>query len=274
MDLFLTIVLAITQVVLAGLGILVSVRPPQHHRHVKLLSGAFLLFAGIGIGVPTWQSRRASDAQKEAASAAQTELKDTRGRLESQIVETRAELASARLELQQAKQELKLRIKESESTIVSRIADSSQAKSWIARKAVKRSPSGPRVGSEDEEALASWGMNDERLQLLAHRMKVFASKDERGDLITAVMGDPDSMRFSSKLAGAFKKAGWKVDGFGQAVFTNFISGVIIKLHSKESEPAGLYTLLALLRQSGIEPVGEIDQQVPEDHFRIIVGSRP
>ena len=107
-------------------------------------------------------------------------------------------------------------------------------------------------------------------------MSPFAQTDDRGDLITCVLGDPDSTKFAVHLVGAFRAAGWNLSGsgFNQAIFSGTPTGLIIKLHSQDSTPPGLQEFVMTLRESGIEPVGEIDTALPPDRFQIIVGGKP
>lgn len=121
-----------------------------------------------------------------------------------------------------------------------------------------------------------WGLNAEQLLTLSRRVAPYASLDNRGDLITSIMGNPDSTRFASALVAAFRSAGWNLpgSGFNQAVFSGNVEGVIIKLHSKEDKPPGLLEVVTSLREAGIQPVGEIDEKIPANRFQIIIGGKP
>ena len=107
-------------------------------------------------------------------------------------------------------------------------------------------------------------------------MSIFAKPEDRGDLITCVLGDPDSTRLAVKLVGAFRNGGWQLSGsgFSQAIFSGNPTSIIIKLNSQQSDPSGLREFVGILREAGIEPIGEIDTNIPPDHFRIIVGRKP
>jgi hypothetical protein len=123
-----------------------------------------------------------------------------------------------------------------------------------------------------------WGMTDEQLAKLTERISIYAPfSSERGGTVTAVLGDADSLKFAERLAAAFKAAHWKGfqgTGFAQAVFNKPVEGIIINLRDKEDQPAGLSEFVQTLRESGIEPTGNINPEVPKDDFWITVGSRP
>jgi hypothetical protein len=121
-----------------------------------------------------------------------------------------------------------------------------------------------------------WGLSGEQLAALSRSMAAYAPNREAPELITCVLGDPDSARFATNLVEAFRYAGWKLpgSGFSQAVFMGPVAGIVIKLHSREDQPPGLLEFVRSMRGAGIEPVGEIDEKVPIGDFRIIVGNRP
>ncbi len=146
-------------------------------------------------------------------------------------------------------------------------------------------PSGQDTGPEVSKELGDiknllqqqhWGLNAEQLLALSRKMAPFAKLEERGDLITCVLGDPDSTRFATSLVAVFRAAGWKLpgSGFNQAVFSGTVEGVIIQLHSKEDKAFGLLEFVTSLREAGITPVGQIDDSVPSGEFRIVIGRRP
>lgn len=142
-------------------------------------------------------------------------------------------------------------------------------------------PSQPDVSKGIEEIKSlivgqKWGLNAEQLTVLTRRMIPYASSRERGDLITGVLGDSDSTKFAMNLVAAFRAAGWNIpgSGFNQAIFTGNPTGIIFKLHSRTSNPQGLQEIIATLREAGIEPTGEIDANVPEADFQIVVGRKP
>jgi len=129
---------------------------------------------------------------------------------------------------------------------------------------------------QQTQTVKPWNLSADQLVLLSRRVAPFATKLERGDLITCVLGDRDSTRFAESLVAAFRAAGWVLGGSGynQAVYSGLPTGIVVKLHSKESAPPALGEFVATLREAGIEPSGLIDASVPENEFQIIVGARP
>lgn len=121
-----------------------------------------------------------------------------------------------------------------------------------------------------------WGLNDAQLELLRKRMAPFARPEDRSDLITCVLSDPESAKFAVSLVNTFRAAGWNLTGSGfyQAIFAGHVEGIIVKLHSREANPSGLTEFLSTIRQAGIEPFGEVDNNIPPERFQIIVGSKP
>jgi len=118
-----------------------------------------------------------------------------------------------------------------------------------------------------------WGLSAEQLISLSRRISVLHKPEDTGDLITCVLGDPDSTKFAVNLVGAFEVAGWR-NSLSQAIFSGNPTGIIIKLNSQQSDPPGLREFVGILREAGIEPTGEVDSKVPSDHFKIIVGRKP
>lgn len=123
-----------------------------------------------------------------------------------------------------------------------------------------------------------WGLTDEQLAKLTERISIYAAfSPEKGDLITAVMGDTDSMRFGSRLAIAFTNAHWK--GFkggdiSQAMYSQPFEGVVFHIRDKGDRPPGLEEIIQTFKEAGIPVSGYIDPQAPKDEFRINNGLRP
>jgi hypothetical protein len=57
-----------------------------------------------------------------------------------------------------------------------------------------------------------WGMTDEQLSTLTDRISIYAAftSDQKGPLITCVVGDQDGFKFGERLASAFRAAHWLV----------------------------------------------------------------
>jgi len=122
-----------------------------------------------------------------------------------------------------------------------------------------------------------WGLTDSQLGGLRDRMRRFAEPTlDRGDLITCVMGDRDSILFAQNLVGAFRAAGWMLNGsgFNQAMFNGLPQGVIVKVRSQQANPPGLTEFAAAMREAGLPIAGQLDPNLAENRFQIIVGARP
>ena len=127
-----------------------------------------------------------------------------------------------------------------------------------------------------------WGLSADQLVILSRRMAPFASlingwSSSGGDLITSVLGNPDSNKFATSLIASLRSAGWNLPGGGMslAMFNGNPQGVIFVLHSKDD--AGLPVLnqfAATLKEAGVDYHGELQDGVPAGQFRIVVGAKP
>ena len=151
-----------------------------------------------------------------------------------------------------------------------RDAQSRKLPAQIASEVVKILPKGLTPST------SRWGLADTRLGLLAERVAPFAPAKERGDLITCSLGNPDSTRFAAGLSVAFRRAGWKIPGIGynQAVYSGPLEGIWVKVRSPNDRIPALDEFVTILRESGIEPKGQIDESIPSGDFRIDIGARP
>ena len=122
-----------------------------------------------------------------------------------------------------------------------------------------------------------WGFGRDGLEKLTARMKMLPPpKPIAGhDILTAAMGDPDSMRFAGDLVFALRAAGWDLPGSGmsQAVFSGPVEGVVFVVPSKDITTT-MNAFFQLLNQEGIPSHAELDATLPAGTFRIVIGSRP
>jgi hypothetical protein len=122
-----------------------------------------------------------------------------------------------------------------------------------------------------------WALNERELTDLVTRLKPFARAPQTGihDFITAVMGDSYSLAFAYDLERAFRMAGWNTgSGVAMGMFNGPVEGIILKIRSADARPLGSIELATTLKQAGIQPFGEVTAAIPENEFRIIVGSPP
>ncbi|MEI7822007.1 MAG: hypothetical protein WCK55_13920 [Verrucomicrobiota bacterium] len=121
-----------------------------------------------------------------------------------------------------------------------------------------------------------WGLSADSLKLLTSKMSAHAAGVDRGDIITCVMGDQESSGFAWKLAEAFRNAGWNLPGSGtnQAMYSMPVYGIVVQARTQNENPPGLSDFITIIRSEGIEFRGELDDSLPPNQFRIIVGSDP
>jgi len=264
-DVALTILLGLIQATMAGLGIYVSVKPQPPERHKKLV-WAFIVLALLGIGLNAYQQYRNGQSQQRLQSRLDR-IDQTGGQIANGMTEIRRFLpTSAEVAPPPAARPKTKKAELPEESPVPRVP-ANESMGEISR------------GLADLRSLLigqRWGLTAEQLITLSKRLSLYAMPKARGDLITCVLGDPDSTKFALSLVSAFRSAGWNLPGSGynQAVFSGNPIGVIVKLNSRESKPAGLSEFVATLKESGIEPTGEVDSGVPSDEFQIILGRRP
>lgn len=118
-----------------------------------------------------------------------------------------------------------------------------------------------------------WKVSDEQLAPLAAWMKPYASMDRRKDFIMAIRWDRKAASFAAHLAWAFREAGWNMGDPGFSLSNRHVAGVVMRLHSEQSDPPGFREVVTLLRRIGIEPMGETDKHIPNDRFQILIGSK-
>jgi hypothetical protein len=126
-----------------------------------------------------------------------------------------------------------------------------------------------------------WGLNADQLVVLSQRMLPFAATVNTwqggDDMVTAILGNQDSMKFAFNLVMALRSAGWNLpgSGFSQAIFTGYPTGFIIQIHSREDATMPIVKqLVATMQQDNIQVHGEIADKVPPGQCRMIVGAKP
>jgi hypothetical protein len=127
-----------------------------------------------------------------------------------------------------------------------------------------------------------WGLSADELVALSRRMAPFASvvngwSTSGGDLITSILGNPDSNKLATSLIAALRSAGWNLPGAGmsQGLFSGNPQGVIFVLHSRDDAALPVLNQFAeVLKEGGVAYHGELRDDVPSGQFRIIVGAKP
>jgi hypothetical protein len=122
-----------------------------------------------------------------------------------------------------------------------------------------------------------WSLTAETTSIITTRMAPFADGTDREDLVGILYFDQDSVRLASEVQTAFRAAGWKipVKGIGWVGKdpTVYRAGLFLLRHSAGDEPRGMRQLAGILDEAGISPTIVIDEDVPSDRFRILVGGR-
>lgn len=253
MDIFLAVVLGVIQLVLAGLGVYVSLIPPPAAKH-KWYIVAFIAIGLAGIMANGTQTYRNTTAQ----NSLQKQLDSIAGNTEKIADAITKFRPSTDVETKQPAPPQEAQKTEETAKSLQNIEHGiSELQKHI----------GPQT----------WGLSAEQLVLLTRRMGPYAHPEEdRGDFITCALGDPDSTQFAANLVGAFRAAGWNLpgSGFNQAIFFSNPVGLFVKVHSETSQPPGLSEFVTTLREAGIEPQGIVEASVPEDRFQVVIGHKP
>jgi hypothetical protein len=264
-----------------ALSILVAFVPDLRRAHMAWRVGIIATGAIWSLLLLQQQLQSAGEQEKAIASA----LKEANDHSDKQLGERLSSLPSdvadaVSLKLAPTKTEGTTTIPSNEklpaapSTPNSKLHTSSSAHNGVAPKSNLESD------VQDIKKLLTdktkWRLDSEQQSILAHQMAPFATKDDRGNLIFCVLGDSDSTNFAMDLVKVFRAAGWTLPGagFNQAVYMGSPVGIRIQLSSRIAQPPGLAQFVATLRGFGIEPTGEIDEKVPANEFRIIVGRKP
>jgi len=264
----------VVQGVIGLLGVYVTFRSPKAEQH-RLFLGFFALLTVTSIGLAIGQQYR-NDVNQARMQGRLDERLD-------QIDKTGKQIAS---DLREFMPKQAVAIASSAPPVNQVASRSSTVRATAPPKAPEQPASVPTTdvkgienGIDELKRLIvgqRWGMSADQLVALSRQMMRFVPSHDRGDLITCVLGDPDSTKFTESLVAAFRSAGWMLPGTGynQAIFSGSPEGVIVKLHSKESDPSGLREFVVALRASGIEPTGVVDDKIPTGEFQIIVGRKP
>lgn len=253
-DIFLAVLLGISQAVLAVLGIYVSLKPPPTTKH-RWYIAAFILFGFAGVAVNVVQTNRNSVTQGSIQQ-----------RLDS-IDGTTRELAD------------NLKKYASPKEVETKPATPSPQETQKTEETTKSLQNIEQGITELKKRMGpqTWGLSAEQLVRLSRRIAPYTHPEEdRGDLITCVLGDAESTQFAVNLVAAFRSAGWNLpgSGFSQGIFSGNPVGLFVKIHSEDSRPPGLSELVVTLREAGIEPQGIVEASVPDDRFQIVIGHKP
>ncbi len=227
MDPFFAAFVGFLQLVLAGMGVYVSLRQPKQEHH-RYWIGAFISVGLLGVALTWWQAQRASNAQDRAndkigqAVTAATNANAAATNANNSVLVAQKEVKSARDEAKAAKDELaRLINKSSKQTATAILNLGAETKSSIKAIAVGTPPR--RIPS------------DSRTQLI----RLFSGKPARVR-ISAIPNDAEAFRFAQDWYEVLKASGWTIQGnrIGTAnpITDPPLFGIVVKLHGEPLAP--------------------------------------
>jgi hypothetical protein len=210
MDGLLTAIAALTQLILGGMGIYVSLRPPKNPQRHRYWIGAFLVVGILGVVLTGWLAQRSSNAQDKAtakiseavtqATNANTAATNANNAAVASEKETEAASAEARKANESLSKLINQRSHETNTAIVKLGTDTETS-----IKAISTGPPPRRIPAEKR---------DELIQYLAGRPAKVK--------ISAIANDLEAYRFAQDWFEVLKAAKWTIDGDRIATF--IISG--------------------------------------------------
>ncbi|HKW61255.1 MAG TPA: hypothetical protein VJN89_01805 [Candidatus Acidoferrum sp.] len=226
MDTLLTAIIGFTQLVLGGMGVYVSLRPPKPEHHWRWIS-AFMGIGLVGVGLTGWLAERASSSQEKAnqethnAQIAATNANVSATNANNSALAAEQEVKDARDEAKTANDQLaQLISKKSKETNVAILNLGAETKASI--KAVTVGPPPRRIPQEN------------RAQLIR-----FLSGKPAKVRISALVNDPEAYRFAQDWYDVLQAAGWAIE---ENRIANFISvgppqfGMVVKFHGEPVSP--------------------------------------
>jgi hypothetical protein len=90
--------------------------------------------------------------------------------------------------------------------------------------------------------------------------------------VTSLMGDTESHQFATQLKEVFESAGWNVDGISQALYTNPVIGIKIRVKS-QNYPKRVKEIVLALNELRLKHEGILDEKLNFDDIELIVGAK-
>jgi hypothetical protein len=210
MDTLLTAIVGIAQLILGGMGVYISLRPPKEPRHHWYWMGAFLCVGALGVGLTGWLAQRSSNAQDKAtakiseavtqATNANTAATNANNAAVASEKETEAASAEARKANESLSSLINQRSRETNTAIVKVGADTETS-----IKAIAFGPPSRRIPPEKRTELIKY--------LSERPAKV---------KISALANDAEAYRFAQDWFEVLKTAKWTIDG--DAIPTFIVGG--------------------------------------------------
>jgi hypothetical protein len=91
-------------------------------------------------------------------------------------------------------------------------------------------------------------------------------------VITTIMGDSEALQFASTLKEVFIAAGWNVDGINQAIYTDPVKGLKIRVQS-ENYPPRVNQIVQALNLLELKVEGWLGEDFAPDDLELIVGAK-
>jgi hypothetical protein len=244
MDTLLTAIVGFTQLILGGMGIYVSLRPPKNPQRHWYWIGAFL-FVGVLGGVLTgWLAQRSSNAQDKAAAKISeavtqaTNANTAATNANNAAIASEMETEAASTEARKANESLSRLINQrSQETNTAIVKMGTETETSI--KAISVGQPGRRIPP------------DKRAELIQ-----YLSGKPAKVKITAVVSDAEAYRFAQDWLEVLKAAKWIIEGDTIPVFLSVgepQTGVVVSMRGESVGPNAVFQV------SNTEPAGYIAQ---------------
>jgi hypothetical protein len=202
MELSLTIILAVTQLVLGGMGVYVSLKPPKQEDHNSWML-AFIVVGFVGVCLTGWLAKASDAAQRQAnkdihdAQVAATDANTAATNANTAATNAATAATNAQRETEAARNEARKANSEVEQLINQRSAETTKTiLSW-------RSDTESAVG----KILRPPRILGDRRPMLVSQLRNSGSHEVA---ITAARGNQECLDFANEIESAFNEAGWKV----------------------------------------------------------------
>ena len=89
--------------------------------------------------------------------------------------------------------------------------------------------------------------------------------------VSAVLGDPEALRYATQLRQAIAAGGWQVDGIRQSLFSEQMVGVLIFVGG-DPPPSAANVVFRALGAAGLTAQGNVDPTANPDSVSLVVGA--
>lgn len=94
----------------------------------------------------------------------------------------------------------------------------------------------------------------------------------KGIRLVTILGNSEAFQFAHQIREIFEQAGWNVDGVDQAVFTEPIKGIIVKIKDKNI-PKYIDSIIKAFNLLRITPTGFTNPDHNLDVVEVIIGAK-